>query len=516
MPAPLDLLIRNAAVLTMDPTHPHAAAVGVHNGVITFVGETADADSLTGPNTRIVEAHGATLTPGLIDPHIHLLGEAARRVSVDCSPDAVSSIADIRNAIADRAQTLPPGSWIRVAGYDEFSLAEQRHPTRHDLDAAAPHHPVKLVHRSGHIWVLNTLALEHAGIRIDTEEPPGATIDRDLPSGEPSGLLMEMDAWIQARTPPPSPTEIESGLSQVSATLLAHGVTFVQDASETNGLDAWNDMGQYKQRETLRIQTSMMVGAAHLNVLRAAGLGFGDERDGLHVGPVKIVLTESSASLHPAQNELNQIVANAHVAGFQVAIHAVTAPAVESAVTALERVGDIASRQGLRHRIEHASICPPNLLRRIHDAGIGIVTQPAFLYHSGNRFLQTVNPQDVPWLYRTTAIHRAGIPIAASSDAPVSPLDPRPSLYSAVTRRSRTGNVVGEPDGLEIEHALELHTRHAAHLTHQEAQRSTISIGKRADLALWDRNLLDLVAPEDLLEARILHTFLSGRSVHVS
>lgn len=505
-----DLLLYNAKVFTMDPARPQASVVAVRGGRIAAVGEAGDLEALRGPDTRLLDAEGRTVTPALLDPHLHLLAWAARLSSVDCSPGAVASIPELQRAIAGRARTLPPGSWVRAAGYDEFALREKRHPTRHDLDAAAPQHPVKLGHRSGHAWVLNSRGLELAGIRLDTPEPPGATIEREVPSGEPSGLLLEMDDYLGRHTPGPTPAEIEAGLRQVDRQLLSWGVTFVQDATPSNDLTAWRDLAGYLERDILRVNVSMMVGLAALPALRRAGLAFGSAEGRLVLGGVKIILSESSGRLYPAQKELEEQVEEAQGAGFQAALHAVGVEAVASAVAALERVRRLGPGHDLRHRLEHASVCSPELLGRIARAGLGVVTQPAFLYYSGDRFLETVDPEDLPWLYRSTSLWRQGVAVAASSDAPVAPGDPRAGLYGAMARKARSGRTVGEGEGLALEEALALFTRQAAYLTFQETERGVITPGKRADLVLWDRDLSALESPEELLQARALLTLLDG------
>ena len=175
----MDLILHNASVITMNPQRPRAEAVAVRQGRIAAVGSEGEVASLRTAETRLLDCGGGALLPAFIDAHAHLLAYAASLLSVDCGPAAVRSIDDIRRAIEERARATPPGRWLRAFGYDETALAERRHPNRHDLDAAAPQHPVRLIHGSGHACVLNSLALRLAGIDITSEEPPGGYMERE-------------------------------------------------------------------------------------------------------------------------------------------------------------------------------------------------------------------------------------------------------------------------------------------------------------------------------------------------
>ncbi|HUS82350.1 MAG TPA: amidohydrolase family protein, partial [Dehalococcoidia bacterium] len=200
-------IFHNADVITMDAARPRAGAVAVENGRIVALGSDADVLALRN-GASLIDCRGGALLPGFIDAHIHLLSYAASLISVDCSPAAVSSIDEVQDALRRKAADTPAGSWLRATGYDETALAERRHPTRWELDAAAPDHPVRLIHRTGRACVLNSLALALAGVGIATEEPPGGHMERDPTSGEPAGLLIEMDALLDAAVPPIDEAEL--------------------------------------------------------------------------------------------------------------------------------------------------------------------------------------------------------------------------------------------------------------------------------------------------------------------
>ena len=234
-----DTVLTNASVLTMSPALPRAEAVAIVRDRIVWVGSSEDAKSLTSSDTTIIDCAGGTLLPGFHDAHMHLLAYASTLASVDCGPDAVSSIDELKAAIRHRASNTPEGEWIRASGYDETALVEARHPTGWDLDSAAPFHPVLLDHRSGHGCVLNSVALARVGIGDSADEPPGSTIVRDLNTGKPSGLLLEMSNYLDERIPSPPFEELENSVRRASRILLSHGITSIQDATHQNSLSRW-------------------------------------------------------------------------------------------------------------------------------------------------------------------------------------------------------------------------------------------------------------------------------------
>src|SRR4030042_1217943 len=197
-----DLVLYNANVLTMNRRQPHAELVAVRDGRIIHVGKNDELGQFRGRG-KLIDCEGRTVIPGFNDAHIHVLSFSSHLLSVDCSPATVKSISDIQDKLRQEAQRIPPGTWIKGSGYNEFYLAERRHPTRRDLDQAAPHHPVKLAHRSMHACVLNSMALSLAGISVETPDPPGGLIDRELETGEPSGLLFGMNSYINEKVIPP-------------------------------------------------------------------------------------------------------------------------------------------------------------------------------------------------------------------------------------------------------------------------------------------------------------------------
>ncbi len=509
------ILLLNARVHTLDPARPHASAVVVAGGRIVAVGETAELRSLAGPGARVIDCQRKALLPGFHDSHIHILGHAAQLSSVDCSPRAVKSIRDLQEAIRRRASELPLGTWVRATGYHEFALVEKRHPTRWELDAAAPDHPVRLSHQSYHASVLNSLAMRLAGIGMETEEPPGGIIERDLGTGEPNGLLFETAQAVGVAHVLPQLTEDElaQGVAQASRQYAQWGITALQDATASNTLSDWRTLLRLQQDGHLRQRATMMLGNDSLAEALEAGLPPGYAEGLLRLGPVKTIVDETTGAIFPHPEVLKEQVLIAHRAGFQVALHCLTSETLDAALAAIEYAQQTFPRPDARHRIEHCSVCTPERARRLRRAlGVTVSTQPSFVYYSGDRYLSEVPLDQQPWLYPLRTLLDAGVTVAVGSDCPVAPANPFSGLFAAVTRRSEGGQVVGGHQAVSIEEALRMYTVGAAAAALQERELGTIAPGKLADLALLSDDPL-AIPPEGLLELRSLLTVVAGEVV---
>jgi hypothetical protein len=359
--------------------------------------------------------------------------------------------------------------------------------------------------------VLNSLALQLAGISRETPDPPGGLIHRDLETGEPSGLLFEMKEQVEKVIPPLSQEEIERGIRLATEHYLSSGITSLHDATWRNSLHRWQLFQQLKSRGELVCRVSMMIGSDALEEFQERGLPAGDDSQ-LRVGAVKIVLDETTGSLYPSREELRRQIFQAHRAGFQIALHAIEDGVIEAAVKALEEAQNHFPRAEPRHRIEHCSLCPPRLMERLKETGVVVVTQPCFLYYSGARYLETVPPSQLRWLYPVGSLLGRGIKVAAGSDSPVAPPIPLIGIYTAVTRKVDTGEVVSPREGVSPWQALEMYTINAAYASFEERIKGTLAPGKLADLVLLSDDPTRL-PPEEIKEIQVLLTLIGGKVV---
>ena len=506
---PTDLILKNARVITMNAAQPVAELVAISDDSIFFVGSDTELDRLTGRSTRIIDCAGKTVVPGFNDAHLHLFSLLRKLLSIDISPASVRSIADIKEAVRKKAEKTPPGAWISGTDYNEFYLEGKQCPTRWDLDEAAPDHPVVLSHRSLHACVLNSKALSLAGINTEMPEPPGARIERDLETGEPNGILIDMLSYIRSQVMPPfTEAELAEGATLANRLFLSYGITSVQDATVSNGTDRWETVCGLILNRQLRSRITMMAGASFYKDFQEKGLKTGSGDNLMQLGAVKIML-----EVQPEQTELNELVLKCHREGWQIAFHAVAENTVTAAITALEYVAKNSPVVGRRHRIEHCGECPPYLLERLKKLGLVIVTQPPFIYYSGERYLATVPESQLHWLYRIKTPMASGVVVAGSSDAPVVPNNPLTGINAAVTRQAESGQVLLPKERISVQEALALYTVNAAYASFEEKIKGSLAPGKLADMVVLSDDPTK-VSPEKIKDIKVEMTIIGGEVVY--
>jgi hypothetical protein len=504
------MILCHATVVTMDPHHPRVEAIALRQGRIIAMGSEADVRRLCSPGANIMDCGGATLLPGFIDAHVHVRGYIATFRGLDCSPHTVRSVQDLQAVLHAQAQRQPPGRWLVGYGYDDFALAERRHPTRWDLDVVTPRHPVRVAHRSRHAWVLNSLALRQLGIANAFVPPPGGMVERDPGTAEPTGLLIDMDGYVRKHLPPARDDEgWREGIRRASQGLLSAGVTTVLDASVLNDLAAYETFQTWTADGDFTPRLSLLLGAESLHAAVASGVNMGRGTPSCRVQGLKIRLDEGSGALTPPQEVVNEQVWQAHRQGYPVALHALEPSALVAALQALRLAQERWPRADLRHRIEHGAVCPEAFLDDLADLGVSVVTQPAFLWHHGPRYLADIDPGQQPWLYRIKSFLDHGIPVAGSSDAPVVPPRPLEGIAAAVTRRSSDGRVIGPTERVSPATALWLFTQGAAWACGLESEVGSITCGKRADLVLLEADPTRVPA-DDIPHIRVQMTMVDG------
>ncbi|HEY7295119.1 MAG TPA: amidohydrolase family protein, partial [Dehalococcoidia bacterium] len=391
--------------------------------------------------------------------------------SVDCTPAAAPDIPTLLAAIAARAEQTPPGRWIRATGYRETELRERRHPTRWELDAAAPAHPVRLIHAGGHGCVLNSRALALVGITTESEEPAGGYIGRRLEDGEPDGLLLGVNDLVERAVPLPAYDDLRAQVAVANSRLLAAGVTAVHD------MGVRNDAATLALFERLRRD-----GALTVDVAAALGIApflDGNHPDGWH-GMVKIVIEELGEERRPRGAELMAQIRAVHQRGARAAVHCIGRAAVADAIAAYAAaLGGPAPER--RHRLEHAAICTPALAQRAARLGLLAVCNPGFIRVNGDRYLRELPSDELPWLHNPATFLRAGIRAAIGSDAPVAPPNALGSIATATLRTTERGARI-PGDAATMHEAFLAHTVYAAFAGEQEGIRGSIRPGAVADL----------------------------------
>ena len=387
---------------------------------------------------RELDAAGGALLPGLYDHHLHFLSLAAAAASVRCGPPEVESRADLARALETHARTTPPGEWIRGAGYFE-SVAGPL--DRDQLDALCPDHPVRIQHRSGVFWFLNSKACAALGLD-DPARPLPSGAERDE-TGRANGRLFRLDEWLREQLNPRAGSSAES-LAPLSRRLAGYGVTGFTDATPSNEAEVAAFFRRAQTSGNL-LQHVMLMGDLSLALPRTQSAA---EAPDLSAGPHKIMLDD--AELPDLGAIVTRILA-AHAQRRAAAIHTVTRGEIFFALAALREAG---VRDG--DRLEHASVSPPEAVLAAQQLGLRIVTQPNFVLERGDAYFEQVDAIDQPSLYRLRHWRERGVLLAGGTDAPFGDPDPWQAIRAATRRRTRSGRSLGADEALSPEEALGL------------------------------------------------------------
>lgn len=428
-----------------------------------------DARLVPAPGEDVFDAAGAAVLPGLHDHHIHLLALAAALASVRCGPPQHHS-ADTLAAALGRAAADCSGGWLRGIGYHESVAGDI---DRDWIDSIVRAVPVRIQHRSGQQWILNSRALEVLGVRDDGGDDPFERRD-----GRLTGRLYGADHWLRERLGGQLPD-----LRRASELLARRGVTGLTDASPGNGLREFEHFAAEQARGHL-LQDVLVMGSAALDGAMP--------RTGLRVGPTKLYLREGAL---PPFDELCSDIRRSHAAGRAVALHCVTLAELVFGVEAVHACG---AHRG--DRIEHASLCSPDAIELLKRAGLRVVTQPNFIFERGDAYLAELPAEEIGWLYRGRSFIDAGVPLAASSDAPYGEPDPWRALAAAVRRLSRAGRAIGPSEALSPTQALGLF--HGDPLRPGEGAPA-IASDARADLCVLDRGWREMLTDFSRVEVRL-------------
>jgi predicted amidohydrolase YtcJ len=321
-----------------------------------------------------------------------------------------------------------------------------------------------------------------------------------------------MGSYLAQKIPPLGEAEMRRGIELANNKLLSYGITSVQDASPENDRKQWERFAVIKSRDLLQPRLTMMMGLRGFAESRQAPFPSPLEDINLKPGGVKIVVDQVTGNLHPDQKELNERVLEIHKAGCQVAIHAVEMPVIEAACSSIARALKEIPRQDHRHRIEHCSVCPPALLGKLAGLGVTVVTQPSFIYYSGDRYLETVPGNQITDLYAIGSMLSKRLPVGFSSDFPISDPNPLVGVCAALTRLTEENSSVQPQQGIGLADALKMYTLGGAEAGFEEKVIGSIAPGKVADLIMLDKDPF-AVPSDSVKDIRVLMTMIGGRIV---
>jgi predicted amidohydrolase YtcJ len=448
------MLIRNAELWQSG-----LADLRVERGIITAIGELS-----AQPGEAVIDAGAAALLPGLHDHHIHLAATAVRGQSIVCGPPEVRNGADL----AKRLAVAPGTGWLRGILYHETVGGL---PSARELDLICSHRPLRIQHRSGRMWLFNSAGLE---LLLESAAPPPGL---EMEHSKPTGRLFDEDSWLRSVLGTAAP-----GFAEVSRELAAFGVTGLTDMSPSNG----HEMAAHFAAE--------QVAGRLLQTVRLAGtLELGS-------GPAKLHLHENAL---PDFDGTVSFVRAAHAAGRPIASHCTTETELVFTLAAICEAGALAG-----DRIEHAGIARDSHIAQMAELDLAVCGQPHFIAERGDQYIADVEPELVPLLYRQASFLKAGIPLAAGSDAPFGTLDPWLAMKAAMTRRTAGGQLIGADEALTAEQAIALYLAEPDDLSRQR----TLKVGVPADLCLLHQPWKN--ARKSLESSLVRAAMIGGKLVH--
>jgi hypothetical protein len=426
-------------------------------------------------------------------------------------------------------------------------LKEKRHPSRQDLDKAAPKHLVSLRHTSAHGYAVNSLALAKAGITKDRLDPEGGKIGRDITTGELTGLLFESPAMklIDDITPKPTLEDLVTALGKAGQRFLSEGITSAMDAS-VGGNDISLQIAAYQEavdRRVLKVRHNLAIWSEAVfdycrfeESLREAqgkflGLGIrtglGDEK--LRIGPFKIIVdgafsTVTAVTYEPYGFEANdrgcgvlviepeklaKLASVAHGLGWQLSIHGIGDRAIDICLDAIEAAHRSKPRKDARHRLEHCTMALPRMFDRIKRLGVIPVLQPGFIWELGDNWFRQLGKETCVQLKPFRTLLDNKILMAFSSDRPVVSGAPLLGIHSAVNQKTRTGQDYAPHEKITPEEALRCYTINGAYATFEEKVKGSIEVGKLADLVILAEDLTQ-VRSEKIKDIPIMATMVGG------
>jgi len=533
---PVDLILQNGVVYTVDENHPLAEAVAIAGDTIIFAGTNHDVDAYRGDATRVIDLQGKTVVPGFIDSHYHFQGVGKREY--DLNLDGCTSLDEFLSRLKNWAAKKSSGEWVTGRGWMEEDWPVKQFPTRRELDAVVADLPVYLNRADGHMAVVNSKALQMAGVTRATPNPQGGEILKGE-KGEPNGLLVDKAMELVSNHIPTSSREMQEKYAlAANARALSYGVTTIHDAgSKLDIIEIWKTLYAQGKMQVRIYEFARWPGQA-VDRLLTDGPEIGLFDNHLTIRGIKITIDGALGSRGAAllekysdentsglliykDEEIYPTIKAATEKGIQMAIHAIGDAANRKVLDLYERAlnevpPNARKISDPRHRIEHAQIVHADDVPRFKSLGIIPSMQPSHAIGDLHFAVRRLGLERMHEGYAWRNFIDQGCMIPGGSDAPVEEGNPMIEFYAACVRKDTTGF---SADGWHPEmkmtrdEALRSLTLWGAYAAFEENLKGSISKGKLADLAVLDQDLMN--APEETLHrVQVLMTIVGGKVVY--
>ncbi|TXS93770.1 amidohydrolase [Parahaliea maris] len=540
---PADRVFYGDHIITMDSTLPSAEAVAIRGDRIVYVGDRAGAGEFVGADTQALELGDKALVPGLIDSHGHVTGSARLIDYVNASSPPVGTsenIADILELLKERLKTNPPpeGGWLVAYGYDDSLLAENRHPTRHDLDKVSADVPIYMSHVSGHLGTANSAALAAAGITEDTPNPPGGVIRRERGGKVPNGVVEETANYLfrkaLAATSAGDSTKFERQLKEAVQQFASYGITTIQDgAAQMADVAVMRKMAAAGEIEADIVAIPFaMTGIDFDEVTTLVEEGY---QGGVRVGGVKFVLdgspqgrtawttkpyNENPHGVEGPYTAYSTVVPNEFKAqandllhrGVPIYMHGNGDAAIDLAMDAVGESFDGEELPDHRSVIIHAQLMRPDQVVRAAELDMVPSFYSAHSFFWGDWHRQSFGDERAFHISPAQSALQKGVHFTIHNDTPVVPPDMMRLMWIAVNRETRNGVILGEDQVLSPYDALYAMTLGGAYQYFEEDSKGSLTVGKQADLAVLGADPLE-VDPKTIKDIPVLETISRGKTI---
>ncbi|KPU44834.1 N-substituted formamide deformylase precursor [Oxobacter pfennigii] len=535
----MDLILINGKIVTMDDSNPCVQAVAVDGGKIVKIGNNKEIINLKCADTRIIDLEGKLVLPGFNDSHMHLLSYGANLYTCDLS--GTESIEGLIHKMKDYLESgvFKAGQWIHGQGWNHDYFAEGRFPTRYDLDRISTEYPICIARACTHVSVVNSKALETAGITKDTSQVDGGHFDLDE-NGEPLGIFRENAlSLIYNKIPELDKDTIKNLIKKAAEVALKEGITSIQtddfgmlpSGDYTKIINAYKELSRAGELP-LRINQQCLL--PDINILKSflnEGYRTGMGTEFYRIGPLKLLadgslgartayLTESykddpSTKGIPvySQAELDELVVSAHDKSMQIAIHSIGDASMYMAFESIEKALNENSREDHRHAIVHCQITDKTLLNKFKSLDVVALIQPIFIKYDLHMAESRVGYEKAKTSYNFRTLFDMGVNIACGSDCPVEPFNVLHGIYCAVTRKDLKGYPEDgwfKEQSLSVEQAVYGYTIGAAYASFEENIKGSITPGKLGDFVVLSRDIFTMNLDE-IKDAEVLMTFVGGK-----
>lgn len=522
-----DLVLLNGKILTIDRDDSIVEAVAVKGDRVMTLGSNKMILEWVGEDTETIDLNGKTALPGLIDSHMHPGSYGAFKVrGVQCGPD-IESIEELLNILKTKVLNTPEGNWIIGYTLDDVKLG--RYPSLEELDSVTPKNPLYIQRRDGHIGIVNSLALKAGSITKDSLDPPHGKIDKD-DYGVPTGVLREhAKDLVYSIIPENTIEDYYNGLKIANAEFLSLGLTTVHASMTTS--KEFKALQCLKREGNLSLRYCVHASGREegmLEALIATGIQtpFGD--NWLKITEIEWVFDTSTSGRTAAyynpyvgepnnygillydQDDITDRVTRAHKAGLRVGLDGIGDRGIDRALDAIEYALKKEPRDDHRHRIEHCCYVPPSIQERLLELGVIDASANGFLHDLGDAYKANRGKDEMRWMWPHRTLIDQGIPAPAHSDCPVCTPNPWVGIYSLVTRKTDSGDVLFAGEGITVKEGIRAYTIDGAYSAWEEDIKGSIEPGKLADIIVVDRDPLT-ISPDELKEVKVLLTLVDGK-----